>query len=114
MQSDIPLPHHRILFNLLRLRNHSIEPQGDKFACSNSHSRFSVAYPIFHDYLALDDGQVTRMWEFVLEDAGVDKLSGSRTDVGRSAENAVDGCFGERDVQECCSSDFAVDSVEGC
>jgi len=57
---------------------------------------------------------VTRMWEFVLEDAGVDELSGSRTDVGRSAENAVDGCFGERDVQECCSSDFAVDSVEGC
>ena len=84
----IPLPRHRIPFNLLRLRDHSIEPRGDKFG-SNSHSRFSVAYSIFHDYPALDD--VTRVWEFVLEDAGVYELSGYRADV-----------------------DFAVDSVGGC
>jgi len=54
------------------------------------------------------------MREFALEDARIDELSGYRIDVACSAEDAVDGCFGERDVQKCGSSDFAVDSVEGC
>jgi len=38
-------------------------------------------------------------------DAGVDELFGYRTDIGCTAADAVDGCFGERDVWECGSSD---------
>ena len=51
------------------------------------------------------------MGEFALEDAGVDDLSGDRIDVACSAEDAIDRWLGERDVQECGSSDFAVDKV---
>ena len=52
------------------------------------------------------------MGEFGLEDAGIDELSGYRIDVACSTEDTVDGCFGERDVEECRSSDFTVDSVD--
>lgn len=51
------------------------------------------------------------MGEFVVQDAGVDELSSYRIDVACSTEDAIDRCFSERDVQECGSSDFAVDSV---
>jgi len=55
------------------------------------------------------------MGEFALEDACVDELSGDRIDVACSAEDAVDRCLSERDVQECGSSDFAVDRCgRGC
>ena len=49
------------------------------------------------------------MSELGLEDAGVDELSGYGIDIACSAEDGVDCCCGERNVQECGSSDFAMD-----